>query len=625
MGLQDKKKKKTSVVPTDQLQEFIDLTKTNVITLGESIDNVTAGVNDAIKDNSHITGVINDVARSTNDQLRLVQNTTAKVDQLHSTVDTITESIGNMQELAVGSNEAVANGRNNLDTYKTHIVEVTESMQNTANFIGILRENIAEIAETIKLIVRISDQLNMLSLNSSIEAARAGEAGRGFSVVAQQITVLSNDTKTRIGNINEILKKIMESSENVEDSINQSIADLEESNEIFEETVSSFKDITEKNEAVIDKIQSMGRDVDNISRVAQTTSEMSQQLSDSAQSISEMTSAVSEIVDAEQESFTRINDTIGGLQFMMGRLEGLVNKYNKDIRPVSKTSQNEIKIGVVMPYGFEFWNQVEAGILYAKKELAKKNCFVDFMPIEDLSVPKNYMDAVNKCIDENYAGIAMVGYYEELVPLVNKAAAKGIPSITFNSDFETPSKRLTFVGQNAYDSGVVSADTLAKKLGEKGRVLVVTSDKSISNHEIRRSGFNETLANYKDISIEGILECHDNDDESYKKVKDFLAKNSSIDGVYIVAGGQAGTLQALTDYNLAGKVKIVVYDFVRANLEAISKGIVTAAIGQDPFRQGHDPVIYLYNNAMTGEVPPEKNMWTKMDIVDKSNVGNYLT
>ncbi|MCR5604703.1 MAG: substrate-binding domain-containing protein [Lachnospiraceae bacterium] len=624
MGLQDRKKNKALNTTTDQLQEFIDLTKTNVITLGESIDNVTAGVNDAIRDNSHITNVVNDVSRSTSDQLRLVQNTTAKVNQLNSTVETITESIENMQELAVGSNDAVANGRKNLDTYKSHIVEVTESMQNTANFIGILRENIEEIAETIKLIVRISDQLNMLSLNSSIEAARAGEAGRGFSVVAQQITVLSNDTKTRIGNINEILKKIMESSENVEDSIHQSITDLEESNEIFEETVSSFKDITEKNEAVINKIQSMSKDIDNISRVAQTTSEMGQQLSDSAQSISEMTNEVTQIVDEEQESFTRINDTVDGLQFMLGRLEGLVNKYNKDIRPVSRTSPKEIKIGVVMPFGHEFWMQVREGVLYAKKELAKKNCIVDFMPIEDITLQK-YMDAVNKCIDEKYAGIAMVGYYEELAALVDKAASRGIPCITFNSEFETPSKRLTFVGQNAYDSGVISANTMAKKIGEKGNVLVVTSDKSITNHELRRNGFNETLSNYKDINTVGLIECHDNNDEAYKKVKDYLSKNKDIDGVYIVAGGQIGAIKALAEFNLTGKVKVVLYDFMKEILEAISKGMVTAAIGQDPFRQGHDPIIYLYNNAMTGELPPEKNMWTKIDVVDKSNVGNYLT
>ena len=383
-------------------------------------------------------------------------------------------------------------------------------------------------------------------------------------------------------------------------------------------------DITEKNEAVINKIQSMGRDIESISRVAQTTSEMGQQLSDSAQSISEMTDEVTQIVDEEQESFTKINDTVDGLQFMLGRLEGLVNKYNKDIRPVSKTSPTEIKIGVVMPFGHEFWMQVREGVLYAKKELAKKNCIVDFMPIEDITLQK-YMDAVNKCIDEKYAGIAMVGYYEELAPLVDKAASRGIPCITFNSEFETPSKRLTFVGQNAYDSGVISANTMAKKIGEKGNVLVVTSDKSITNHELRRSGFNETISNYKDINLIGLIECHDSNDEAYRKVKDFLSKNKDIDGVYIVAGGQIGAINALSECNLSGKVKVVLYDFMKDILEAISKGSVTAAIGQDPFRQGHDPIIYLYNNAMTGELPPEKNMWTKIDVVDKSNVGNYLT
>ncbi|MCR5421403.1 MAG: substrate-binding domain-containing protein [Lachnospiraceae bacterium] len=625
MGLQDKKHKKSqNDVSHDQLQEFIDLTKTSVITLSESIDNVTLGMDSTIKDNSHISGVVNDVSRSTGEQLRLVQNTSVKIEQLHSSVNTITESIDNMQELAIGSNEAVNNGRMNLDTYKTHINEVTASMQETANFIGILRENIAEIAETIKLIVRISDQLNMLSLNSSIEAARAGEAGRGFSVVAQQITVLSNDTKTRIGNINDILKKIMESSENVEDSINKSISDLENSNAIFDETLNSFGNITEKNKAVINKIDDVEKDIENISHVAKTTSDLSQQLSDSAQSINDMTEQVTEIIETEQDSFNNINSTVNDLKFMLGRLEGLVNKYNKDIRPVSKTPSETIKIGVVMPFGHEFWMQVREGVLYAKKELSKKNCIVDFMPIEDITLQK-YMDAVNKCIDEKYAGIAMVGYYEELAALVDKAASKGIPCITFNSEFETPSKRLTFVGQNAYDSGVISADTIAKKIGEKGNILVVTSDKNITNHEIRRSGFNETISKYKDINLVGLIECHDSNDEAYKKVKDYLAKNRDLDGIYITAGGQMGTVNALADYNLTGKVKVVLYDFMQEILEAISKGSVTAAIGQDPFRQGHDPIIYLFNNAMNGELPPEKNMWTRIDVVDKSNVGNYLT
>lgn len=608
---------------SDQLQDFIDLTKTNVITLSESIDNVTASVDEAIEGTSSVTQVVQDVAKSTDQQLNLVQNTTARVEQLHSTVDAITESINHVQQLAAGSNEAVNKGQQNLDIYKDHIEEITKSMQNTANFIGVLRENVTEIADTIKLIVRISDQLNMLSMNSSIEAARAGEAGRGFSVVSHQITVLSNDTKARIGSINEILKKIIESSGNVEDSITESIEDLNESNEIFTETLYSFEDITNKNAAVLDKIQGISKEINNISHVAQTTSDMGQQLTESAQSISEMTERVNTIMDQEQESFSKISNSIGGLQFMLGRLEGLVNKYNKDIRPVAKSATKTIKIGVIMPFGHEFWQQVREGVVYATKEVARRNCEVDFMPIEDITLEK-YVNAVNKCIDEKYAGIAMVGYYEELAPLVDKAASRGIPCITFNSEFETPSKRLTFVGQNAYDSGVISADTIASKMGERGNLLVVTSDRSITNHELRRSGFMETISKYKGIKVVGLIECHDSNDEAYDKVKEYLSRDKNVDGIYIVAGGQGGTVQCLADLGLTGKVKVVLYDFMKDNLEAISKGAVAAAIGQDPFRQGHDPIIYLFNNAMTGEVPPEKNMWTKIDVVDKHNVANYL-
>ena len=626
MSLFNKKKKGNNAngdSDSDQLQDFIDLTKTNVITLAESIDNVTSSVDEALQDTSSVTNVVQDVAKSTDQQLSLVHNTTDKVEQLHTTVDAITESINHVQQLAAGSNEAVIKGQQNLDTYKEHITEITKSMQNTANFIGILRENITEIADTIKLIVRISDQLNMLSMNSSIEAARAGEAGRGFSVVSQQITVLSNDTKARIGSINEILKKIIDSSGNVENSINESMEDLNESNEIFTDTLNSFEDITNKNAAVLDKIQNIGKEINNISHVAQSTSEMGQQLTESAQSISEMTEHVNTIMDQEKNSFSRISSSIDGLQFMLGRLEGLVNKYNKDIRPVSRTSPTTIKIGVVMPFGHEFWQQVREGVVYATKEVARKNCEVDFMPIEDITLSK-YVDAGNKCIDQKYAGIAMVGYYEELAALVDKAAARGIPCITFNSEFETPCKRLTFVGQNAYDSGVIAADTIASKMGERGNLLVVTSDRSITNHELSRSGFNETISKYRGIKTVGLIECHDSNDEAYELVKQFISKDKNVDAVFVVAGGQAGTVQALAEFGLTGKVKVVLYDFMKDNLEAISKGSVTAAIGQDPFRQGHDPIIYLFNNAMTGEVPPEKNMWTKIDVVDKNNVANYL-
>ena len=606
-----------------KLDEFLELTKNNVITLSDSIDSVTNNMNTTLSSSKHITEVVDDVSKSTERQQQMVQNTSNQIDELYQTVDKITHHIEDVQQLAEDSNQAVMQGQANLNNYSENIMVITDSMNNTADFIGKLRDNIAEIVETIKLIVKISNQLNMLSLNASIEAARSGEAGKGFSVVAHEITTLSTDTKTGIGKINAILDKILENSSNVEESIHQSIKDFEGSRVIFDEAIASFSNITTSNQKVLDQIENVSAEVNNINEITRATADMSQQLNDSAEEINAKTAEVSDIVNAELEEFAEINGTVSSLQTMLDKIESLIKKYNKDIKPVAQTPREQIKIGVVCPFGHEFWLQIREGIMYAKKELASKNCFVDFMPIEDITLEK-YVNAVNKCIDENYAGIALVGYYEELAALINKAASKGIPCITFNSEFETKSKRLAFVGQNAYDSGVIAANTIAAKINNSGRVLVVTSDTSITNHEIRRKGFNDTISKFKDIDVVGLLEVHDNNDEAYIKVKDFMNKDSNIDGIFVVAGGQIGTAQVVEEFHRVGTTKIILYDFMRNILEYIAKGTVTAAIGQDPFRQGHDPIIYIYNNVVAGQVPPSENLWTRIDVVDKDNVNNYL-
>lgn len=608
---------------SEKLQEFIELTKNNVITLSNSIENVNSAMDETLNSNSQINEAVSDVSKSSNAQLDLVKDTADMIDKLYASVDKITEFTDGMAGLASDSNNAVAEGRDNLNAYKEIITTITESMHNTANFIGILRENIDEIAETIKIIVKISDQLNMLSLNSSIEAARAGEAGKGFSVVAREITGLSNDTKVGIGKINTILTKILQSSEDVESSINQSILDFDNSKDAFDASIHSFENITDKNQAVLNQIHNVCSEVNVISKITQQTSELSSKLSSASEAITSKTEEVAQVVDNEACEFQEINASIGNLQTMLGKIESLVNKYNNDIKPVNAMPSKPIKIGVITPFGHEFWLQVKDGIMYAKKELAKKNCDVDFMPIENLTL-KNYTDAMNKCINEGYSGIALVGYYEELAPMVDAATAKGIPCITFNSEFETPSKRLTFVGQNAYDSGVISANTVADKLGGKGHVVVITSDRSITNHEIRRNGFNDAISKHKDIDIVCVIEGHENNDEVYKKLEDYSSRGGRVDAIYITAGGQGGAIKWVEDNKLSGQTKIVLYDFMRNNLESISHGVVTAAVGQDPFRQGHDPIIYLYNNIVAGELPPSDNMWTKIDVVDRNNVSNYL-
>jgi ABC-type sugar transport system substrate-binding protein len=58
-------------------------------------------------------------------------------------------------------------------------------------------------------------------------------------------------------------------------------------------------------------------------------------------------------------------------------------------------------------------------------------------------------------------------------------------------------------------------------------------------------------------------------------------------------------------------------------MEYVAKGVITGTIGQDPFAQGHDPAIRLFNYLVAGEVPPAGRLLTRADFVTKDNINQF--
>jgi ABC-type sugar transport system substrate-binding protein len=58
-------------------------------------------------------------------------------------------------------------------------------------------------------------------------------------------------------------------------------------------------------------------------------------------------------------------------------------------------------------------------------------------------------------------------------------------------------------------------------------------------------------------------------------------------------------------------------------MEFVQKGVIYGTIGQDPFAQGHDPAIRLYNYLVAGEVPECGRLVTRADLVTQENIDEY--
>ncbi len=91
-----------------------------------------------------------------------------------------------------------------------------------AGDIKVLNSNMKKISTIISVVVEISNQTNLLSLNASIEAARAGEAGKGFAVVANEVRTLADKIKEASISIEQIIKEISGSTEMTTDAVSSS-------------------------------------------------------------------------------------------------------------------------------------------------------------------------------------------------------------------------------------------------------------------------------------------------------------------------------------------------------------------------------------------------------------------
>ena len=103
-----------------------------------------------------------------------------------------------------------------------------------------------------------------------------------------------------------------------------------------------------------------------------------------------------------------------------------------------------------------------------------------------------------------------------------------------------------------------------------------------------------------------------------------LNRRSDIRGIFVTGVGVKGAAKAVKELNLVGKVKIICFDFNKEIFELIKEGIIYAAIGQDPFGQGHDPIVYLYNYLVTNKKPESEIIWTRTDVVNIKNVDDLI-
>ncbi len=168
-----------------------------------------------------------------------------------------------------------------------------------------LDEYSKEISKLVSVVQEISEQTNLIALNAAIEAARAGEHGQGFSVVANEVRKLADETSDSVTHITKIATRIQNEASTVAEALRSGYTEVEEGSKQIEETEETFINIRDAVSHMIDNINSVS---DNLTSIAENSNQISKSIEhiasiseESASGIEESTATIEQANASMQE------------------------------------------------------------------------------------------------------------------------------------------------------------------------------------------------------------------------------------------------------------------------------------------------------------------------------------
>jgi twitching motility protein PilJ len=220
----------------DSINYTIDEMRRLVVGINDAAQQVTVATEEA----QTVTGQL---LRATQRQAREIEQTGQSVTQMAQSMNSVSLNANDTAKVAESSLSAAGKGAHAVQNAIRGMNEIRDQMQETSKRIKRLGESSQEIGEIVQLISDITEQTNVLALNAAIQAASAGEAGRGFTVVAEEVQRLAERSGEATKHIAAIVKSIQRDTQDAVEAMERSTRGVVEGTQTADEADQALREI----------------------------------------------------------------------------------------------------------------------------------------------------------------------------------------------------------------------------------------------------------------------------------------------------------------------------------------------------------------------------------------------
>ena len=203
-------------------------------------------------------------------------------------------------------------GHSELSKMEGSMRDLVTATGSISSRLGVISDRASKISTVVTTINKISDQTALLSLNAAIEAEKAGELGKGFSVVAREISRLADQTAVATQDIDSVVNEM-------QSAVSSGVMEMDKFSEEVRRRVGQVNSIAEALGRMIAKVQTLGSDFEVVKQGMNAQTQAAEQINEAMKQLAETAELTKNLLSEFQKVTGQLNGAVQGLQGEVAR------------------------------------------------------------------------------------------------------------------------------------------------------------------------------------------------------------------------------------------------------------------------------------------------------------------